>query len=70
MILGVSQHNITKEEEKYSLPLPGKRFDQGKTPRNGNSKLTDLRSSGFLPLSLCQMELLFKAWRRDGIRQT
>lgn len=59
MILGVGQYNITEEEEKYSLPLPGKQFDQGKAPRNGNSKL-DLGSSGFVPLSLCEICLLCK----------
>lgn len=59
MILGVGQYNITEEEEKYSLPLPGKQFDQGKAPRNGSSKL-DLGSSGFVPLSLCEIYLLCK----------
>lgn len=68
MILGVGQR-ITEEEEKYSLPLPGKQFGQGKVPRNGNSKLIDLGSSGFLPLSLCEMEILSKGGERVGIRQ-
>lgn len=55
MILGVGQYNITEEEEKYSLPLPGKQFGHGRVLRNGKSKLIDLGSSGFLPLSLCEM---------------
>lgn len=67
MILGVGQR-IT-EEEKYSLPLPGKQFGQGKVPRNGNSKLIDLGSSGFLPLSLCEMEILSKGGEGIGISQ-
>lgn len=67
MILGVGQR-ITEEEEKYSLLLPRKQFGQGIVPRNGNSKLIDLGSSGFLPLSLCEMEILFKGGEGIGIR--
>jgi len=63
---GCRPRNITEEEEKYSLLLPRKQFGQGKTPRNGHSKLTDLGSSGVLPLSLCEMELLFRRRDRDG----
>lgn len=51
MILGIGQYNITKEEGKYSLPLPGKQFGQKKSPRNENSKLINLGSSGFSLLS-------------------
>lgn len=70
MFLGIGQYNITKEEEKYSLPLPGKQFGQKKSPRKGNYKLINLGRSGFSLLSLCEMELLFKGGgRRDGIRQ-
>lgn len=50
MILGVGQY-IAEKEEKYRLPLPRKQFGQGKAPRNGHSKLTDLGSSGFCPLA-------------------
>lgn len=65
MILGVDKYIITEEVEKYSLLLLGKQFAQGIALRNGNSELTDLGSSGFLPLSLCKIELLFKG---DGKR--
>lgn len=51
MTLGIGQYSITKEEGKYSLPFPGKHFGQKKSPRNGNSKLINLGSSGFSLLS-------------------
>lgn len=47
MILGVSQY-ITEVEVQFAFPW--NQFGEGRAPRNGHSKLTDLGSSAHQPL--------------------